>query len=94
MKRLTAQEQENVRVALRFLRIRTGGWKVLSKVLGFAMGSMINVKKKRVPVSVNLAFQVSRLTMVPFDDLLAGKYPPAGACPHCGHGVELPESVR
>ncbi len=94
MKRLTSEEQEHVRVALRFLRIRTGGWKVLSKVLGFAMGSMINVKKKRVPVSVNLAFQVSRLTMVPFDDLIAGKYPPPGACPHCGHGAEFPVAAR
>jgi hypothetical protein len=65
--------------------VRTGGWKPLAKALGFAASTMINVKKGTKGVSASMAFRVARLTAVPFDDLLAGKYPPVGACPHCGH---------
>jgi DNA-binding XRE family transcriptional regulator len=73
-------------VALRFLRIRVGTWKMLAKALGFEMSTMRNIEKGVNPASVNLAFQVSRLACVPFDDVVAGKHPPAGACPHCGRG--------
>jgi hypothetical protein len=88
MKGLGLQEQRNVLGALQFLRVRTGGWKPLAKALGFASSTMLNVKKGHRGVSASMAFRVSRLTAVPFDDLLDGKYPPAGACPHCGRGVE------
>jgi hypothetical protein len=43
----------------------------------------------RRPVSVNLAFCVSRLAGVPFDDLLAGRYVPSGVCPFCGRGSDF-----
>ena len=89
MKGLTLQEQRNVLAALRFLRVRTGGWKPLAKALGFASSTMRNVKKGTKGVSASMAFRVSRLTTVPFDELLAGKYPPEGACPHCGHVAEV-----
>ena len=85
MKGLTDQEQDNVRSALHFLRVRTGGWAPLAKVLGFSSDTLVSVKKRKLGVSVNMAFQVSRLVMVPFDDLLAGKYPAPGTCPYCGH---------
>ncbi len=84
MKGLTPQQQRHVLGALRFMRVRTGGWKPLAKALGFAPSTILNVKKERKAVSVNMAFSVARLACVPFDDLLAGKYPPPGACPHCG----------
>jgi hypothetical protein len=74
-------------VALRFLRIRVGTWKMLVKALGFEMSTMRNIDKGVNPASVNLAFQVSKLASVPFDDVVAGRYPPAGACPHCGRGA-------
>jgi hypothetical protein len=82
---LTREEQEHVLTALRFLRVRAGGWKALAKVLGFASSTMINVKKGVNGVSASMAFRVARLAAVPFDDLLAGRYPVRGACPHCGH---------
>ena len=86
MKGLSLQEQRNVMAALRFLRVRTGGWKPLAKALGFSASTMINVKKGVNHVSASMAFRVARLTAVGFDDLVAGKYPPEGACPHCGRG--------
>jgi hypothetical protein len=50
-------------VALRFLRIRVGTWKILAKALSFEMSTMKNIDKGINPASVNLAFQVSRLAV-------------------------------
>jgi hypothetical protein len=49
---------------------------------------MRNVKKGTNLVSVNMAFRVSRLAAVPFDDVVAGRYPVRGTCSHCGRGPE------
>lgn len=81
---LTETEQEHVLVALRFLRTRAGNWKTLAKGLGFASSTMRNVKKGLKRVSASMAFRVARLAGVSVDDLLAGKFPPTGTCPHCG----------
>jgi DNA-binding XRE family transcriptional regulator len=81
---LTPKEQENVLVALRFIRVRAGGWKPLAKALGFASSTMINVKKGNKGVSASMAFRVARLVVVPMEDLLAGKFPEPGTCAHCG----------
>jgi DNA-binding XRE family transcriptional regulator len=75
--------------ALHFLRIRVGTWKMLAKALGFELSTMKNIDKGVNPASVNLAFQVSRLACVPFDDVVSGRYPLDGACPHCGRGPEV-----
>ena len=83
---LSKEQRVNVMVALRFLRIRVGTWKMLAKALGFELSTMKNVDKGVNPASVNLAFQVSRLAGVPFDDVVTGKYPVKGTCPHCGRG--------
>jgi hypothetical protein len=34
-----------------------------------------------------MALRVARLAGVPIDDVLAGKFPPAGTCPYCGNGT-------
>jgi hypothetical protein len=44
------------------------------------------LKKQQGQIAV--AFRVARLTGVSIDDLLAGKYPPPGTCPHCGHSAD------
>ena len=31
-----------------------------------------------------IAFRVARLAKVGVDDVLAGRFPPPGTCPHCG----------
>jgi len=75
-------EQANTMVALHFLRKRFGTWALLVKALGFERLTMRNVKKGINRVSVNMAYRVTRLTGVPFDDVTSGKYPVKGMFPH------------
>jgi hypothetical protein len=84
---LTAQEQANVRTALRFLRSRCGGWAPLGKALHLKDTTLCNVARGRA-ATPTLAFRVARLGGVGVDDVLAGRYPAPGTCPHCGHCEE------
>ncbi len=86
MSDLTPEEQRNVRVALRFLRIRFGKIDLLAKALHFTYESMRGVLLGHDPVSASMMVRVARLAGVGMDDLLAGKYPVKGTCPHCGRG--------
>ncbi len=81
---LSTAEQAHVRAALRFLRARCGGWGPLAQALRFKATSLAKVGSGRV-ASASMAVRVARLAEVGVDDLLGGKYPPAGTCPHCGH---------
>ncbi|MGH7294243.1 MAG: hypothetical protein ACRELB_04895 [Polyangiaceae bacterium] len=81
---LTDKEQTHVRTALKFLRTRCGTWAALSKALRFGEDTTAAIVRGRV-VSPLVAFRVARLARVGVDDVITGKYPPAGACPHCGH---------
>jgi hypothetical protein len=81
---LTADEQARVRVALRFLMARAGGVAGIAPALGFKRRTIANVRDGQT-VSVTLAFRVARLAAVPLEDLLTGKFPPPGVCPHCGN---------
>jgi hypothetical protein len=76
---LSAKEQANVRTAIAFLRARCGGPKPLANALRFT------TKTLRNPASPTMAFRIAKLASVPVDDVLTGKYPPAGTCPYCGH---------
>ena len=87
-RKLSAAEQENALTAIHFLRERVGSWKLLAKALGFEPYTIRNVKKKLKGVSINMAYCVARLAAVPFDDVVAGRYPVPGTCPHCGRGPE------
>lgn len=83
---LTDEEQEAVRVALRFLLIRFGKIDLLAKALHFKYDSMRGVLSGHDVVSPVMVLRVARLAQVGIDDLLAGKYPVKGMCPHCGRG--------
>jgi hypothetical protein len=85
---LTPAEQDNVRKALRFLHARCGGWVPLAKVLRADKQSVARVAGGK-PVTASLAVRVAKLATVGVDDVLGGKYPPAGCCPHCGHMEEV-----
>jgi len=78
---LTTQEQVNVRLALKFLQIRIGSREQLAKVLHVSESAFDKCR----PITASLAFRVARFAKVGIDDLLAGKFPPAGTCPYCGH---------
>jgi hypothetical protein len=79
---MTAAEQTHVLTAVRFLRARCGGWAPLVKALSFTRKTLTK------PATATVAFRVARLAGIGIDDLLAGKYPPAGTCAHCGHRAE------
>ncbi len=81
---LTAKEQTHVRAALQFLRTRCGGWVPLAKALG-VKESTLSAAGRGGNISARVAFRVARLAAVGVDDLLAGKFPEPGTCPHCGH---------
>jgi plasmid maintenance system antidote protein VapI len=81
---LTEAEQENGRRALRYLRVRAGGWKALATALGFHRKSITNVSYGD-GVSVHMVFRIARLAGVSVEDVISGRFPPPGACPHCGH---------
>ncbi|HEY3817055.1 MAG TPA: hypothetical protein VGL81_07790 [Polyangiaceae bacterium] len=84
---LTPKQQANVLAAVRFLRVRCGGWEPLAKALHFTPVTL------RKPASPAVAFRVAKLACIGVDDLLAGKFPPPGVCPHCGatKGETAPE---
>ena len=84
-RKLRPEEQQHTLVALCFLRTRLGTWKLLAKALSFEHCTLLGVKKRRKRVSINMAYCVSMLAGVPFDDVVAGKYPAKGTCPHCGN---------
>ena len=83
---LTTEEQQNTLAALHFLRTRLGNWKLLAKALGFEHCTLLGVKKRRKRASVNMAYAVSRLAGATFDDVVTGRWPVRGTCPHCGRG--------
>jgi hypothetical protein len=87
---LTTQEQQHVRAALRFLRARCGGWAPVSKVLRFKDTSLSAVATSHKPVSTTLVFRIARFAKVGVDDVLAGRFPEPGTCPHCGHRPSAP----
>jgi hypothetical protein len=45
-------------------------------------------------VSASLALRMARLAQVGVDDMLAGKYPIKGMCPHCGNVTERSQNTR
>lgn len=85
---LTPVEQSRVRTALRFLRARTGTWEPLGKALGFKATFLPRVVNGDKAASPALAFAVARFAGCGVDALLAGEFPPAGTCPHCGHVLD------
>jgi hypothetical protein len=93
MSDLSTKEQENVRAALRFLRSRCGTWVGLAKALKLAPTSPGNVANGHRVASPKLAFRIAKLASVPVDDVLTGRFPPPGTCPHCGHTDSRGEAV-
>lgn len=82
---LTLKEQQHVRTALRFLRLRIGGWEPLAKGLGFQWDTVQKVATGMRSVTASMALRVARLADAPVDDLLAGRWLSPRTCRHCGH---------
>jgi hypothetical protein len=84
---LTAEEQANVRAALRVLALRVGGQPKLAKALGVSVHRLGWSMKKNGKPGAALALYAARLAAVPVEDVLSGAFPAPGACPMCGHVV-------
>lgn len=82
---LTLEEQEHVRNALQFLRVKLGGWRSLTKLLKFEETTLIKSGNGSRTVTASMAFRIARLVGVSVDDLVHGKFPEAGTCPRCGY---------
>lgn len=82
MSDLSKEEQANVRTAVAFLRARCGGAKALAKALRFSKATLWRP-------SPTLAFRAAKLAGVGIDDVLTGRFPGPGTCPHCGHRAEV-----
>jgi hypothetical protein len=85
---LTQEEQDRVRFAMRYLRAKVGAWKRLASALGFKPRQVVKVRGGYKAVSPKMAIRVAKLAGVPVDDVLTGKFPPPGTCPHCGRGTD------
>ncbi len=87
MSDFTPEETVNLRRALRFMRIRGGGWKYLLKALRLKERTVIPMATRQ-KVSARVAVRLARFAGVPLEDLLSGCFPPEGTCPHCGNRPE------
>jgi hypothetical protein len=81
---LTPEEQANVRRALLVLRTRLGGYEALAAALRVNAHTLRYYAKAKGRPSAGVAIRAARLAGASVDDVLAGKWPIAGACPHCG----------
>jgi hypothetical protein len=84
----TAKEVTHVRAALRFLRLRCGSWATLARAIRFNETTLSNVAGGHKPVTATLAVRIAKFAKAGVDDLLMGRFPAPGTCPHCGHVKE------
>lgn len=87
MSDLSAKEQDNVRIAIRVLRLRCQGWEPLARALRCEPDTLGKVMRGARAVTERLTFRVARLADVSVDELLVGSFLPPGTCPHCGKRV-------
>ena len=81
---LTPEEQARAKVAIRFLAKRHGSALKLAQAMRANLETVRSAMSKRGPVSAGIALRVARAAGVPLEDVLAGRWPVEGACPHCG----------
>ena len=81
---LTEEERAYVRRALLFLRVQLGSTRKLAAALGLTFATASRVCGSKGKATGGVAIRVARLAKVAVDTILAGEWPPEGACPHCG----------
>jgi len=89
---LTGDEHTNIRRALQVLRRRYGSWEAVAAAMGAKVKTVTKAGGTKSKPSVGLALRAARLVGVPLEDILAGRWPKAGACPMCGRtDARVPE---
>jgi|HubBroStandDraft_1064217.scaffolds.fasta_scaffold634268_2 hypothetical protein len=81
---LTPQETANARAAIRFIRARVGGGPKLAAAIGATAKAIEKACGSNSKPSAGMMIRVVRLVGVSVEDVLAGRWPVAEACPHCG----------
>jgi hypothetical protein len=84
MSDLSTEEQTNVRTSLKFLHLRAGRWEPLGRALRFNPASLRNVANGYKPASATIVLRIAKFAGVGLDDVLAGRFPAPGTCPHSG----------
>jgi hypothetical protein len=83
--RLSADEQENIRQAMLALHVKYGSWRLVAEAMGVQPKTIKNAMGKSQAPGPVMALRAAKLAGVPYDELVAGKYPRhAGQCPLCG----------
>lgn len=79
-------ESQRVHVAraMLFLARRHGNQKQLAAAMGISERSVARASAPRGRATAWLVMALAEFVGVSVDDLLKGKWPPKGACPHCG----------
>jgi len=85
---LTPQEQRRVRAAMRYLKVSYDGWERLAAALGNCYRQVYRTGTGLTHVTAGMAARVARLAEVSLGDVLDGRFPPLGTCPHCGRRVD------
>ncbi len=84
----TASEVAHVRGALNFLHRRCGTWETLARALKFGDSTLGNIAGGHKPVTAKVVIRIAKFAGVGVDDVLSGRFPAPGTCPHCGHVSE------
>jgi hypothetical protein len=72
-------------------RLPRGTWAILAKALRLKDSTLVNIANEHKPVSATLAVRIAKFSRVGVDDVLTGKFPSPGTCPHCGNVVPTDE---
>lgn len=80
---LDGKEQRNVRVAIRYLRVRLG-FRQVAALLGYKPDTVEKLLNGRRCVTIGAALRVSRAANIPLEDVVEGRWPSGDVCPHCG----------
>jgi hypothetical protein len=78
-------EEAHIRGALNFLHRRCGTWAILGRALRLGGPGLCTIAKGHRSATPTLAVRLAKLAGVGVDDVLSGKFPSPGTCPHCGH---------
>jgi hypothetical protein len=82
---LSVDEQEHVRNAIHFLRLKLGTWKSLARLLHFEEITLTQSADGSRSVTASMAFRIARVANIKVDELITGHFPVPGTCPRCGY---------
>lgn len=92
LNRLDPVEEERVRRAMEFLRLRYGNWNGVAKAMGYHRVTIERVLNLRRTATAAFALRVAKQLGVTLGHVLSGARPKAGECPMCGRSQPKPRS--